>query len=651
MSRLRILPRGFIALLTVLSSFAGASFAGISTAQAVPLTAIEISEFQISTISNLDPQSGPDQLVTLGGTFTNLTGQTIAILELNLVTSLPIKTRTELGGLLTDPTSGANLQTQNTSARLLNVSPNATRTWQVTFRGSEVFGQDASGVYAVGVAPDDASYGSSSVITTPWFFNADIKPTEVSFVVPLTTLNSNLATGEISNLKTATSEAGRLTELLATEKQSSLSWLLDSGLNSWATYLAETTDSPEAVELQQSLSLLGDDTSTMPYGHADLSALFRAGKQNEVSDVLALTSLTSPGGLVYYTPTNGLVDRQTVASLYEQNTKTFVSNELLQNNDRVTTSADATFFDTSVFVFDLAASSCLRNAGIDASSFFKTKICLTSEIAMMTAESPQRPRSVIILAPSQWAIASESLTALLESLSLQNWVTLTDLTSLSNNSEIENFVPQDPASQRNFSRTLLRQSEVMKQETQSVTSLYENPELASDFEIARINAYSDLWPSNAQASKYLGKHIVLLDAYLDAIQIEASHQITTPASQAEIPITIVNKSDTEVAVSVEITSNATSRFRAEPTEIISVASGQRVTVPVAITLVGAGIVQVQAQLVAPNGEAFGEVENIQISSTAYSQFARTLVLGAFGLLVLFALSNFVKRRNEKRRAS
>ena len=251
MSRLRILPRGFIALLTVLSSFAGTSFAGISAAQAAPLTAIEISELQISPISNLDPQSGPDQLVTLGGTFTNLTGQSIAILELNLVTSLPIKTRTELGGLLTDPTSGANLQTQNTSARLLNVSPNATRTWQVTFRGSEVFGQDASGVYAVGVAPDDASYGSSSVITTPWFFNTDIKPTEVSFVVPLTTLNSNLANGEISNIKTANSEAGRLTELLATEKQSSLSWLLDSGLNSWATYLAETTDSPEAVELQQ----------------------------------------------------------------------------------------------------------------------------------------------------------------------------------------------------------------------------------------------------------------------------------------------------------------------------------------------------------------------------------------------------------------
>jgi hypothetical protein len=57
---------------------------------------------------------------------------------------------------------------------------------------------------------------------------------------------------------------------------------------------------------------------------------------------------------------------------------------------------------------------------------------------------------------------------------------------------------------------------------------------------------------------------------------------------------------------------------------------------------------VRAQLIAPNGESFGEVENIQISSAAYSQFARTLVWGAFGLLVLLALSNFVKRRKDRR---
>ena len=82
--------------------------------------------------------------------------------------------------------------------------------------------------------------------------------------------------------------------------------------------------------------------------------------------------------------------------------------------------------------------------------------------------------------------------------------------------------------------------------------------------------------------------------------------------------------------------------------MIQVDRDQRITVPGAIALVGAGVVDVQAQLIAPNGERFGEVENIQISSAAYSQFARTLVWGAFGLLVLLALSNFVKRRKDKR---
>ena len=97
-----------------------------------------------------------------------------------------------------------------------------------------------------------------------------------------------------------------------------------------------------------------------------------------------------------------------------------------------------------------------------------------------------------------------------------------------------------------------------------------------------------------------------------------------------------------------LTSDATSRFTAESSGVIVVDSGQRITVPIAITLVGAGVVDVQAQLIAPNGERFGELENIQISSAAYSQFARTLVWGAFGLLVLLALSNFVKRRKDKR---
>jgi hypothetical protein len=172
--------------------------------------------------------------------------------------------------------------------------------------------------------------------------------------------------------------------------------------------------------------------------------------------------------------------------------------------------------------------------------------------------------------------------------------------------------------------------------------------LAAGFTAARTLGYSDLWSSNARATEYLTENIALLNEYLNAVSIQASGRITTPEVNSEIPITIVNESDRSVSVSIDLTSAATSRFSAAPTGIIQVDSGQRITVPVEISLVGAGVVDVQAQLIAPNGERFGEVENIQISSAAYSQFARTLVWGAFGLLVLLALSNFVKRRREKR---
>jgi uncharacterized protein YfaS (alpha-2-macroglobulin family) len=146
----------------------------------------------------------------------------------------------------------------------------------------------------------------------------------------------------------------------------------------------------------------------------------------------------------------------------------------------------------------------------------------------------------------------------------------------------------------------------------------------------------------------LSENVALIDNFLNAISIQGSSRVTTPAEKSEIPITIVNDSERDVSVSIDLTSTATSRFSAVPTVLIQVGSGQRITVPVAITLIGAGVVDVQAQLVAPNGERFGEVKKMQISSAAYSQFARTLVWGAFGLLVLLALSNFVKRRKDQR---
>ena len=615
--------------------------------QAADVDPVQITNLEIAEIPNLDPANLPQHLVTLRGTFTNLTSFTISNLNLKLVSSKEITTRTELAEILGDPTNVPNLITSDKFARLRNISPGVTKTWQVTFRGETVLGENAAGVFAIGVAPDEDKFGSGSVVTTPWFFNADVKPTNVALVVPLTTLNSHLATGEVTNEDSDLAEAKRLSALLRSQPGDSISWLMDAGLLQWATELANQNKTGVTNTLIESLAALPQSTPVSPIGDTDLSALVRANQQEAVTQALTQTKLQIPDRQIYYSPVSGVSDRQTNALLTDLNIRSIVSNLSIRGNGRETTSAVVTSSSSPVLVFDLAASNCLTNIDLNDMSFFVAATCIKSEIGMMTAESPQNSRSVIVLAPKDWKISSDKLTALVSILGNHNWMQLTTLDLVSATPASENYVPVIASDQRELSRALLSQSRSLQINTESVAALYDDPELAAGFAKARILGYSDLWPSNARANKYLAENSALLIKYLEAVQIEASTRITTPEETTEIPITVVNKSDSKVSVSIVLTSNATSRFSAEPTGLVPVEPGQRVTVPVVISLVGAGIVDVKAQLVAPNGESFGSVENIQISSAAYSQFARTLVWGAFGLLILLSLSNVVKRERGK----
>jgi hypothetical protein len=620
----------------------------ITPSQAAEGDTVNITGMNISAVADSGGSLSNNHVVFLRGTFTNTSSQAISKLELNLVSTPAIKTRGELAELISDPTSAQGLIPSDTYAVLRNIAPGVTKNWQITFRGEEILGETASGVYGFGVQPDLPAASEATVITTPWFFNSDIKPTNVALVIPLTTLNTHLANDEVTDRKKDLAEAKRLTNLISNQDPSKISWLQDSALLPWIDQLELDTDSDSPEKLRTAISGLSPTTAMLPFGHTDLTALVRANQQDDLADAINQTRQLSGDRQIFYTPAKGIADRQTVSLLNQQGIRSIVSNEFLRGNERETTTAVTTSASNPVLVHDLGASSCLTSADKDDANFFRAITCIKSEIGMMTAESPQNSRSVIVLAPTKWKLSNERLSALVSVLSDHNWMQLTTLDLVAATEPTNNYVASQSADPRDFSRALLRQAQNLKVSTESVSALYDDQELAAGFTAARILGYSDLWPSNARATEYLTENIALLNEYLGAVSIQASGRITTPEESSEIPITIVNESDRAVSVSIDLTSTATSRFSAEPTGVIQVDRGQRITVPVAITLVGAGVVDVQAQLIAPNGERFGEVENIQISSAAYSQFARTLVWGAFGLLVLLALSNFVKRRKEKR---
>lgn len=620
----------------------------ITASQAAQGDTVDITGLSISAVADSGGTLRKNHVVNLRGTFTNTTSQAISKLELNLVSTPAIRSRGELSELMSDPTSASDLIPSNTFAILRNIAPGVTKNWQITFRGEEVLGATASGVYGFGVQPDLPAASEATVITTPWFFNSDIKPTNVALVLPLTTLNTHLANDEVTDRKKDLAEAKRLTNLISNQDPSKVSWLQDSALIPWIDQLELDTESDSPEKLRAAISGLSPATAMLPFGHTDLTALVRANQQDDLADAINQTRQLSGDRQIFYAPAKGIADRQTVSLLNQQGIRSIVSNEFLRGNARETTAAVTTSASNPILVHDLGASSCLTSANKDDANFFRAITCIKSEIGMMTAESPQNSRSVIVLAPTRWALSNERLSALVSVLSDHNWMQLTTLDLVAATEPTDNYVASQSADPRDFSRALLRQAQNLKVNTESVSALYDDQELAAGFTASRILGYSDLWPSNARATEYLTENTALLNEYLGAVSIQASGRITTPEESSEIPITIVNESDRAVSVSIDLTSAATSRFSAEPTGVIQVDRGQRITVPVAITMVGAGVVDVQAQLIAPNGERFGEVENIQISSAAYSQFARTLVWGAFGLLVLLAISNFVKRRKEKR---
>jgi len=619
----------------------------IEPSQAAGNELVSITGLDISALDESAGATGSRHVVQIQGTFTNNTDEAISRLELDLVSTPAIKTRTKLAELISDPKISSNLISSDSSAVLHNIAPGSQKNWQITFIGEEVLGVNASGVYAFGVKPNLTGTNEATVITTPWFFNADIKPTNVAFVIPLTTLNDHLANGEIKDQARDLAEAKRLTNLILDNSDSNISWLQDSGLSTWVSQLTVTTDSDIPTKLGRAIDGL-DPAGFLPFGSADLTALSLANQKRDLSDAIDLTHSIAGGRPVFYAPAQGIADSKTLSLLSNHGIRTIVSNEFLRGNAQVTTPAVATSDTNPVLVHDLATSSCLIGSDESATTFFKSVTCIKSEIGMMTAESPQKSRSIIVLAPANWKVTNVQLSKLVADLSGNNWMQLADLDLIAASKPTQNYVSLVKNYKNQLARQTIRQADELRTKTETFSSVFVDEDLVAGFNASRILGFSELWGSDTSSTKYLSENVALIDNFLNAISIQGSTRITTSAESSEIPITIVNESEHDVSVSIDLTSTATSRFSAVPTELIQVGSGQRITVPVAITLIGAGVVDVQAQLVAPNGERFGEVKKMQISSAAYSQFARTLVWGAFGLLVLLALSNFVKRRKDQR---
>ena len=94
-----------------------------ATSSAAEGGSVTISGLSISELSESNGILNTSHLVVLSGTYTNQSDKTIEKLELNLVTTPALNSRSELEDLIEDPTSSNELISSKISALLTNLAP------------------------------------------------------------------------------------------------------------------------------------------------------------------------------------------------------------------------------------------------------------------------------------------------------------------------------------------------------------------------------------------------------------------------------------------------------------------------------------------------------------------------------------------------
>jgi hypothetical protein len=124
-----------------------------------------------------------------------------------------------------------------------------------------------------------------------------------------------------------------------------------------------------------------------------------------------------------------------------------------------------------------------------------------------------------------------------------------------------------------------------------------------------------------------------------------------PNEFAKVPITVRN--DLSVPIQIGIITSGIPAVRVIPESVadMQIAPGRRKSIEIPTRLIGTDTAYLQLQIVDSNGKRIGAPIAIEVSSSAYAQAAAWVIGAAFGLLLLFAIRNTVKRIRSSRNNS
>lgn len=166
-----------------------------------------------------------------------------------------------------------------------------------------------------------------------------------------------------------------------------------------------------------------------------------------------------------------------------------------------------------------------------------------------------------------------------------------------------------------------------------------------DFAILRLANVSADPKSLLQLQK---QTISYLDSINNAVRIMSTGSVVFPNEFAKVPITVRN--DLSIPIEIRIITSGVPAVRVIPEAVdgMQIAPGRRKSIEIPTRLIGTDTAYLQLQIVDSSGKRIGKPILIEVSSSAYAQAAAWVIGAAFGLLLIFAIRNTLKRIRSSR---
>jgi Family of unknown function (DUF6049) len=288
-------------------------------------------------------------------------------------------------------------------------------------------------------------------------------------------------------------------------------------------------------------------------------------------------------------------------------------------------------------------------AASTAAGSFATEQRFLAETAMIVAEAPATPRSVVVTPPRQWNPAPGLAQALLTESDDAPWLRPATLAGLVSANSSAGQVPRTPPPVDKFApgelrRSLLRKVKVLEDAIRLQASMLGLPPstyLARAVAAVESSAWRD---DQAQARALVASVSDYLATQDRQVRIIDTGQDTLTGKSGPVPVSINNRLGQTVTVLLQVHAPS-GRMTVHPAVTkVTIGPHQQRTVVIKVRSAAAGSTVLRLSLAAPNGTPLpGTEAQLTVDATHFGSTAMVIVAIAIAVFVVTAIARAIRR--------